>query len=276
MPTTIRKDFWQPLATVSFPSGPQGLSAYQQLREYRKRHEHEWTAPRCKPRKLVGRELRDQKANSIADLAAVLLGQEKIAAQHKAEYTAKQTRIEQARQQAQARLATLIAERKEAAKKQDLEQYKALKREKMKLVKAMASPEPYAALHAEYSSLNDRRAPAKRGLGRQRGSAEKPLVTLDGVNIAWANVLDAEFASTWPRGVVHKDLSAAGTRVRNVPPKPDAAGPVTKSEAVVDEVIEKQALKTPKAAVKESKEPEWDDRTTMQRLVDRLRFGKGQ
>jgi len=225
---------------------------------------------------LVGRELRDQKANSIADLAAVLLGQEKIAAQHAEQSTANQTRNEQARQQAHARLATLIAERKEAAKKQDLEQYKALKREKMKLKKAMESPEPFAALHAVYSPLNDRQAPAKRGLGRQRGSARKPLITLDGVNIAWANVLDAEFAATWPSSVVHKDLSTVGARVRNVAPKPKAADSSTQAEVVVSEAIDKQFVENPKTAVEESKELKWDDRTTMQKLVDRLRFGRGQ
>ena len=81
VPAALRKDLWHPFALISFPpkSGPIGLSVFQKLREYRKRHELEWgdeivSDSTGKPRTRIerGRLLCDQKANSVADMAAVL------------------------------------------------------------------------------------------------------------------------------------------------------------------------------------------------------------
>ncbi|KAH8658712.1 transcriptional regulation of mitochondrial recombination-domain-containing protein [Tricladium varicosporioides] len=80
-PRSLRKDLWAPLASIHFPagSGEIGLSAYQKLREYRRRHELEWDDSLMEdkdgkiiPKKKRARQLCDQKANSIADMAAVL------------------------------------------------------------------------------------------------------------------------------------------------------------------------------------------------------------
>ncbi|KAJ5042775.1 mitochondrial 54S ribosomal protein mL67 [Drepanopeziza brunnea f. sp. 'multigermtubi'] len=97
VPAALRKDLWHPMARITFPkgSGKVGLSAFQKLREYRKRHELEWETkkgdhifwdPKARedkdnpgsftpgPRTIKARNrlLCDQKANSIADIAAVL------------------------------------------------------------------------------------------------------------------------------------------------------------------------------------------------------------
>ncbi|PQE13196.1 transcriptional regulation of mitochondrial recombination domain-containing protein [Rutstroemia sp. NJR-2017a BBW] len=83
VPAALRKDHWSPLALITFPPGTSaaGLTAYQKLREYRKLHELSWdpSSPVFqdkdgKPlnRILRGRKLNDQKANSVADIAAVL------------------------------------------------------------------------------------------------------------------------------------------------------------------------------------------------------------
>ncbi|KAI1005535.1 hypothetical protein K3495_g2684 [Podosphaera aphanis] len=82
VPAALRKDLWSPLATINFPqgSGPIGLSVFQKLREYRKRHEQEWGDEIAKnpengyfiAKKLRGRLLCDQVANSVADMAYVL------------------------------------------------------------------------------------------------------------------------------------------------------------------------------------------------------------
>ncbi|OCL04284.1 hypothetical protein AOQ84DRAFT_442183 [Glonium stellatum] len=76
VPPTIRPDLWRPLCTVTFPTGPQGLSAYRKLRELRRLHELCWdhTSPEAlkMSRKKRIRWLMDQKANAIADLAKVL------------------------------------------------------------------------------------------------------------------------------------------------------------------------------------------------------------
>lgn len=66
---------------IEFPAGHStaGLSAFRMLREYRRLHETQWPAEfalddKGKPlsRKLRGRKICDQRANSIADIAATL------------------------------------------------------------------------------------------------------------------------------------------------------------------------------------------------------------
>ncbi|KAK5115843.1 hypothetical protein LTR85_009437 [Meristemomyces frigidus] len=115
----LRKDLWKPLYTLCLPSDSphtlsQGLHAFKKLREYRKLHEVNWTPSPLlsKPKTeaeiqqmkdklsdrggnkkenvydLIVREKKrmrvksvmDQKANSVADLAAVLIGQEELGA----------------------------------------------------------------------------------------------------------------------------------------------------------------------------------------------------
>ncbi|GAB1741256.1 hypothetical protein NU219Hw_g6497t1 [Hortaea werneckii] len=114
----LRKDLWQPFFTLCLPeteSGDrQGLHAFKKLREYRKLHELSWKPSpllskpwtegeidelrqslnsrggnkkesvydliKREKKKMRVREVQDQKANSIADLAAVLLEQEDLGA----------------------------------------------------------------------------------------------------------------------------------------------------------------------------------------------------
>ncbi|GAB7356596.1 hypothetical protein MBLNU459_g7324t1 [Dothideomycetes sp. NU459] len=95
LPSSLRKDIWRPLLSVSFPSPPQGLAAFRKLREYRRLHETLWDKtlrPDPKKESLDDHRLRnalpskkergkiimDQKANSIADLAQVLREQEAL------------------------------------------------------------------------------------------------------------------------------------------------------------------------------------------------------
>ncbi|QSZ34896.1 hypothetical protein DSL72_007757 [Monilinia vaccinii-corymbosi] len=105
-PAALRKDHWNPMALITFPPGTSssGLSAFQKLREYRKRHELSWdplsplfrrvpgpgesASQRANTHlssKLRGRRINDQKANTVADMAAVLKeirdGSEKIGLQ---------------------------------------------------------------------------------------------------------------------------------------------------------------------------------------------------
>lgn len=73
------------MATISFPYPPQGLHAFRKLREYRKLHELSYPLEDIRNEKnpgiLVGKKKRgkilvNQKANSIADIAATLMKQE--------------------------------------------------------------------------------------------------------------------------------------------------------------------------------------------------------
>jgi hypothetical protein len=81
VPAALRKDLWHPFALIAFRPGHGsiGLSVFQKLREYRKRHELEWGDEIMKDEKgkmvkkeIRGRRICDQKANTVADIAAVL------------------------------------------------------------------------------------------------------------------------------------------------------------------------------------------------------------
>lgn len=87
VPSRLRKDLWTPLCLATFPSPHTGLAAYRKLREFRRLHETAYPlslitetegskAGSLLPTKKRGKVLMDQKANSVADLAAVLLQQE--------------------------------------------------------------------------------------------------------------------------------------------------------------------------------------------------------
>lgn len=82
VPAALRKDMWSPFLTASFSNHQTGLKVFQHLRELRRLHETQWdTELYKKSKKKRGEILQDQKANSIADLAAVcernLAGEEK-------------------------------------------------------------------------------------------------------------------------------------------------------------------------------------------------------
>ena len=88
MPARLRKDMWLPFCQAQFQSPVAGLEAYRKLREYRRLHETAYDrsiiteksgehAGQLMTTKKRGKVLMDQKANSVADLAAVLLQQQK-------------------------------------------------------------------------------------------------------------------------------------------------------------------------------------------------------
>ncbi|EEY20651.1 conserved hypothetical protein [Verticillium alfalfae VaMs.102] len=91
-PAKLRKDLWRPMALIQFPAGAgtAGQSAFQKLREYRRRHELEWGDEKLyrtkedaatgrlvrstRTRKERGFAIHEQRENAIADMAAVLAG----------------------------------------------------------------------------------------------------------------------------------------------------------------------------------------------------------
>ncbi|KAI0145940.1 transcriptional regulation of mitochondrial recombination-domain-containing protein [Hypoxylon sp. NC0597] len=82
-PRKFRKDYWRPLAMIQFPEGygEVGRSVFQRLRECKTLHELAWGddmfyAEDGKPltKHERGKKLNDQKANTIADMAAILGG----------------------------------------------------------------------------------------------------------------------------------------------------------------------------------------------------------
>ncbi|KAI1429306.1 hypothetical protein F5Y12DRAFT_710210 [Xylaria sp. FL1777] len=82
-PSKLRKDYWRPMAMIQFPEGQGvvGRSVFQRLRECKKLHEYSWDdsllfgeTGQTLTRQERGRRLNDQRANTIADMAAVLGG----------------------------------------------------------------------------------------------------------------------------------------------------------------------------------------------------------
>lgn len=87
-PSKLRKDYWRPMAMIQFPAGrgDVGRSVYQRLRECKTLHELSWgdelsydyeDGGRPLSKLERGKRLNDQKANTVADVAAVLGGRGK-------------------------------------------------------------------------------------------------------------------------------------------------------------------------------------------------------
>ncbi|KAJ9154873.1 hypothetical protein NKR23_g2282 [Pleurostoma richardsiae] len=79
-PAKLRKDYWKPMAMIQFPAGlgVVGQNAFQKLREFKRLHELSWGYQTeefyRKSKRERGEALNDQKANAVADIAAVLSG----------------------------------------------------------------------------------------------------------------------------------------------------------------------------------------------------------
>lgn len=143
---------------VEFPRPVQGLVAYRKLREFRRLHETSYPLDIITQKegphkgqllgtKKRGKVLMNQKANTVADLAAVLLQQDR-------------------------------------------------------------------APTTEQMERSERRLKLVERMKRQKGAnkvKKKPvpaseLSGTEGVMVRWANILDAEYAETWPAAVVHDFL----------------------------------------------------------------------
>ncbi|KAK4997834.1 hypothetical protein LTR66_002821 [Elasticomyces elasticus] len=122
IPSHIRKDMWRPFLTVSFPHPAQGLAAYRKLREYRKLHEVMWdshnphlTYASSDPKKMPSKKDRsklimDQKANTVADLAAVLQTHEQMSIDRENEDKASEEQRREEREKEQRELILLAKE----------------------------------------------------------------------------------------------------------------------------------------------------------------------
>ncbi|KAH7132161.1 transcriptional regulation of mitochondrial recombination-domain-containing protein [Dendryphion nanum] len=80
VPPSVRPDHWTPFCRVGpFPSSDQGIHALRNLHEFRQLHQLCWkdSNPEFNQygKKVLIKRLMDQKANSVADLAQVLLMQ---------------------------------------------------------------------------------------------------------------------------------------------------------------------------------------------------------
>ncbi|KAI4235262.1 MAG: hypothetical protein LQ349_003286 [Xanthoria aureola] len=236
VPSHLRKDLWQPLCLVSFPRPSQGLIAYRRLREFRRLHETSYPLSlitqtegphkgQLHSTKKRGKILMDQKANSIADIAAVLLrAEEKLPKINEEEPTPEidpEKEAEERRNAKKAWIEKIEARRRERGLVVDPE--KTLKRWEEK------GEEQWQASREKRGEQRQRKreaalrlkikAKAKRTewIQRMQKAGKKSLMRKDpqpheepgveGVKVSWANLLDAAFAEQWPAAVVHDGLS---------------------------------------------------------------------
>ena len=281
-PAALRKDLWRPLAAVTFPSGSQGLTAYRELREYRKRHEHEWDYEELGARSRLdaGRKLMDQRANSIADLAAVLIRQERLAKMDQNTAQQQQAEIEKQTTAANARYQEISQKLKELrptaldGERKDLEEYKQLKAERMRIRRNLKKPMPHYALRGQYHPLNEPSPETIKPTSRRTRRQLRQSVTIEGVGIKWANIMDAEFARTWPAAVIHETLEAPTNRTRHIHPpitSPPVTEPRTEEQAATDK--DEANIAVAKASVPKENNAEQDQppqRSLSQRLLDRV------
>lgn len=178
MPPTFRKDLWTPLCVLNFPNQYQGLHAYARLREFRERHETEWPVEdftiqkgpqfgQLMSRKERSFKLMDQKANSIADMAAVLAMQARPPDPALVERMARQVFTKT-----------------------------------WTYGKTLPSGEKTTV-----SVLRRHFARAKRGQNSKIGHRAFEFEgNINGTSVWWADSNDAEYAETWPAEVVHGTL----------------------------------------------------------------------
>lgn len=235
-----------------------------------------------------------QKANCIADLAAVLDHQTQAA-----EVDAERDAIENSKNQAaiskaQARIEEIKQKLKGKVKNESSEEswqeYRALKNEKIKLSKALQKPLPHAALNGEYTLRNDARFPARRGFFKARGKQPPPSISMEGVKIEWANVLDAQYASTWPPGVQHDEMPARSHKSRNTlttavqPPLANQELQARQQQSIVEQGLRTPTSSTPKSAASlPTDQPKYDPKIPephlrfsprrIDRILHRLKHG---
>lgn len=245
------------------------------------------------PRKKRGRLLQDQKANSIADLAAILAEQAKISEEHRAIESTTEKRRAEVMEKAQRRVEELkslkAATRTEYMANRGAETQNAYREHKKALLKlkgAMKNPHDigsYKALDAleelcETPNLTqlaekqgkeyhpDKEEPERLTWWRPEEKLKGARMSMDGVRIEWANVLDAEFAKTWPEAVIHDTLTRGGNRQRHIAASP--LHPTTVPVAEVEAVVERTQAPEPEPVVEEVQQ------SALGRLVSRLQFGR--
>ncbi|KAK4176096.1 transcriptional regulation of mitochondrial recombination-domain-containing protein [Triangularia setosa] len=209
----IRKDYWRPMATVQFPlgEGEVGLSVYQKLVELKKRHELEWDDGGEEAQRLLnltkvlrGRELNDQKGNSVADLAFVLGGGGKGNKVVKNHEEIKKWRV---------RMLKMEEEQGEKRQEEELDEEERKRKEREEVVneevrgEGVEAKEQVKEVEAKEEGKEEEAKEEKEEeedeVEESRPLGEEPAKELHKVRVFWANELDHHFAESWPDNVEH-------------------------------------------------------------------------
>jgi len=316
VPPKIRTDVWKPFCTVSFPSPAQGLHAFRKLREFRKLHELRWDHhnPEWKklkveaPKKLI-RNIMNQRANSVADLAQVLSIQGEQGAKM-VEETERRTKLQRefldpkwAEIEELARLAeggeipklereiksitnNPLAKEGEESRKPVDSQVKT-RRQRIKqllwaqqMVKARNEASTTPVVHEALVGKKNAKTSATQSnrlsprdmieqsiLPKHLKSCPEPF-TLDGVEIQWADLQDAEFAENWPTEIEH-DYMGILNRDPLLPGQGRRRFPVTEDEWDAEQaelLRQARAKRYPDEVVEEA------PKSTMDRIKNRLKM----
>ena len=213
MPAALRKDLWTPLCHIELPNPDMGLLTFRRLREYRRLHELSYPlstvtqtegprAGQLLPRKKRIKVLMNQKANSIADMAASLL--------HLDHPWLEKTR--------EAKRRKAVLDREDERRRQKVQFQGEVDALTEKLSGSSLSAEDVKALESEREEISiDLQVLRDEETSAQEGKPpptpfdsptilRKGLRPLKGTVIRWANAMDAEYAETWPKQVVHGTL----------------------------------------------------------------------
>ncbi|KAK2748140.1 hypothetical protein FQN57_001264 [Myotisia sp. PD_48] len=218
IPASLRKDMWTPYFSIHFPTPSLGLQAYKLLREFSMRRQLEPPAEmithseeslaRKRPRDLLeakewdekhshrkghvmmkkdrARVLMDQKATSVADVAAVL----SLIEQHEA----KQKENETDGVQSPGKLSNKARRRVIRAQRQQ-EKHEQVVRERIaELERDMSSETTGVKIDIEGEN---------RDYNVQDGQ----------INLLWIDLQDAQYAKSWPDSVKHGELAQTNEHI---------------------------------------------------------------
>jgi hypothetical protein len=279
VPATLRKDMWTPYFSMHFPSPTTGLEAYRLLREFsirrqlspptdiitnsdanlsRKRPKDPLEAEKWdkewKPRmgqimqkKLRARILMDQKATSVADVAAVLTIQEE-----KAEKAAAQGGEAAGKKQ---RKLSHRARKRIARARRLQQQHEKKIRERIRCIEH------------DLSSKNIKVKITNKGQLERKDLSEKD------VKILWTDIQDAQYAESWPKGVIHGKLSPVRGHIIGKQFRHDMSKQAADMEGNADaQSVPKKVDSIAEASVE--KEQQEEDKATSKTVLSRLKFWK--
>ncbi|PGH03409.1 hypothetical protein AJ79_07375 [Helicocarpus griseus UAMH5409] len=269
VPASLRKDMWTPYFSLHFSSASRGLEAYRLLREFSlqrqlappedmikasegneylfrqrprdpleaEKWDEEWK-PRIEASHFLGKKMRarilmDQKATSVADVAAVLAIQEQKAKELEAK-EAKEDELAEA-EEAETATTTATGENGEAVEAKEGEEEKKEKKPSRKRKKRMLAAlrreqqiekEAMEKIrHLELNRLHCYNVPSKYLTGQNRETqlkfkidpsaapTEHHIVHDGEVKMFWMDLHNLQFAKSWPDNVVHGQLKLTGSHI---------------------------------------------------------------
>lgn len=269
VPAKLRKDNWTPYFSLHFPSASAGLEAYKLLREFsvrrqlsppvesitvtdefleRKRprdpleienFEEEWSRQRGKimNRKMRARVLMDQKATSVADVAAVLAIQCQEA--ESPEDETESPSAESGSKDGKKLSNRTLRRRKQTRQKQE---------------------EQAATVRQRIAELEQHLSRSERAQVRVVDSTpetEHMTVPEGEVRVFWVDPHDAQYAQEWPKHVVHGQLKPMGGHIIDYHlaegPSVVAVAPAEAAPAVATETSEGEGPAQPQSGLERLK-----------------------